>query len=201
MMPFNIIVSVVTIAEYAYLFSNRKKVSASKDTQLVWGIAALVFGLIIIPYLHFRYLRNRSQRFSMLISGIVALFFVAMTVGVVMVVMRIKSYSDHISNRINDNYMDIKNTFESIVPGEIVVGFKKEVTEKEAMDLLNGFGLEFYKSDNIKPGKSFFYNIEEGFIVKVPPGEEGLWMDKLQKEPKIYGVSRKYKDSKDTIID
>ena len=70
--------------------------------------------------------------------------------------------------------------------GKIVVGFKKDVSQLEAENILNKYGLEFLRTGDVNQGKIFFYESGEKFIVKVPEGKEQIWIDKFNALSEIY---------------
>ncbi|MCA9488087.1 MAG: hypothetical protein KC516_03955 [Nanoarchaeota archaeon] len=57
-------------------------------------------------------------------------------------------------------------------PGEILVGFNENVTEQQAIDLIEGYNLDLLT----------YYKFNGWLPVGVPVGEEGVWIDVLTQE-------------------
>ena len=72
-----------------------------------------------------------------------------------------------------------------VVPGEVVVGFKKGVSQADAEELLSRFKLSFIRTKNVNMGKGFFYETGENFIIKVPAGKEKHWIHELESESTV----------------
>lgn len=82
------------------------------------------------------------------------------------------------------------------IQGEIVVGFKKDVSKEAAEAVLQKTGMPFRKAEHYYTDKGFFYNTGEKFIVTVPKGEEAHWMDMLEKEQTVASTSLNYDPTK-----
>ena len=63
-----------------------------------------------------------------------------------------------------------------LIPGRVVVGFKKGVDQASAEYLLKRFKLSFIKTDSVNMGRDFALDTGEKFIVKVPEGKEMKWI-------------------------
>ena len=75
-----------------------------------------------------------------------------------------------------------------VILSEIAVGFEKGVSQKEAEDILVKYKIKFEKRDDLNMGKHFFYTTGEKFLIKVPKGQEKIWIEKLSKEKAIKEV-------------
>lgn len=88
------------------------------------------------------------------------------------------------------------STQNNYIGGEIVVGFKKEVSRKDAETVLVKYGFPFEWNAVPQVGKGFIYETGEKFVVKVPKGEEVKWMDTIKNEPTVAAVSQSFDSSK-----
>ncbi|MBI4396587.1 MAG: hypothetical protein HY548_05795 [Elusimicrobia bacterium] len=86
----------------------------------------------------------------------------------------------------------MKSSKEEVFSGEVVIGFRKGVSPADAVAVLSKFGLKFAKTNNVNMGKVFFNETGERFIVKVPEGQEGKWIESLSKENGVYGAGPHY---------
>ena len=78
----------------------------------------------------------------------------------------------------------------NFVPGEIVVGFHKDVAIDTAESLLRRHGVRFERTDDVNMGKTFFYETGAKFIVTVPVGEEQRWLDRFSQEASVKSAGR-----------
>ena len=69
--------------------------------------------------------------------------------------------------------------------GILAVGFKKGVSQAIAEEILKSLNLKYRRTKNLNMGKRFFYKTGEKFLVRVPDGEELIWLEKLNKIPEI----------------
>ncbi len=76
------------------------------------------------------------------------------------------------------------------VKGVLVVGFKKDVSQTKAEQILNNFGLKFQRTDEVNMGMKFDTETGEKFVVKVPAGEEQPWLDKILKISEVKSAGR-----------
>lgn len=86
------------------------------------------------------------------------------------------------------------------IPGEIVVGFQKDIPANMALSVLGKHALAFKRADDVNMGKKFFYETGVRFIVTVPPGDEEKWIAILSKETEVRALGRHF-DPKELLID
>lgn len=98
-----------------------------------------------------------------------------------------KMEKDFLKNETNPSATDVQpSAKDAYIPGEIIVGFKKEVTREKAEEVLKKYNLTFEQRVPLNTGKGFFNATDERFVVKVPVGEEVCWQKTLEQEQDVY---------------
>lgn len=86
------------------------------------------------------------------------------------------------------------------VKNVLVVGFNKDVGQAKTEEILNNLGLKFYRTKDVNRGMKFFEETGETFLVRVPEGQEQIWLDKITKIPEVKDTSR-YVDPEKVLVD
>lgn len=86
------------------------------------------------------------------------------------------------------------------VKNVLVVGFYKGVSQAKAEEILNNLELKFYRTKDVNRGMKFFEETGETFLVRVPDGQEQIWLDKITKIPEVKDTSR-YVDPEKVLVD
>lgn len=76
------------------------------------------------------------------------------------------------------------------IGGEIIVGFEKDISYKDAAGVLEKYNLRFEEAVDVNVSKGFCYATGEKFLVFVENGQEDYWINILEKENKIKKIIR-----------
>lgn len=68
--PLHILVMILIVANFIYVLVNRHRFITSQANLFLWIIGLLTFPLILVPYIHFRYLRGFSLKKSVFIVAV-----------------------------------------------------------------------------------------------------------------------------------
>lgn len=95
------------------------------------------------------------------------------------------------SPQLNDSYYE---------KGILYIGFSKGVSQAIAEEILKNLNLKYKRTININAGRKFFYKTGEKFLIRVPDGEELMWLEKLNKIPEIEATGQ-HIDPRKALID
>lgn len=118
---------------------------------------------------------------SLNIKNATALFFV---IGISMVAgCSVNEQAQHPNASLENKKM------RDTIPGEFVVGFKKEVSQEDAVAVLKKYNLDFVDGKHAAVSQKFFYKTGEKFIVRVADDHVKGWREKLMQEPLVEDTS------------
>jgi len=85
---------------------------------------------------------------------------------------------------------------DAMIPGQIIVGFQKGISVKDASASLKKYGLEFQETETANLGRGFYEHTDAKFVVKVPEGKESKWCKTLAQEPGVFDADLSYDPGK-----
>lgn len=113
---------------------------------------------------------------------------------IILIVLMIAGIVGYFLYRDNQNKNNVSQNY---VQGEVIVSFNEGVTYKQAKDLFQEMNIADYKNKywialNKKPSDEIVLSKLDLFEVKVTPGTEDVFIERLVKESIVRAASKNY---------